>query len=188
VTTHVGWNKRTNWVNWKAGGRRVAASAMAGIGFALVAGASALGPVASASGTTQTLHFFSKNVSDSWTTASGQPIPGGPSQSNPPAPGDQLEQTDLDYVGTHTHHARNWTATDHLSCVVNSQSQPVCQGEVAIGGSMVLATATPTGSAQSTFEVVGGTGAFQGVSGTVASDNYSPNSEDSDITITLRQS
>jgi hypothetical protein len=138
----------------------------------------------------QTLNFFSKAESMVFLTTAGKPFI--PSQSNPPKPGDEIEGTDLDYVGSHSDHAKNWTASDHQLCIFNSAGNPVCHAQVAIGGSMILAQATLTNisanSTTSTFEVTGGTGLFQGVSGVILVVNLtSAVGSNSDVTITLNR-
>jgi hypothetical protein len=192
VTSNPRSDESTGRTKHPGGRRRLAGALATAMSLSLAVGVAAVGVAgfgagASASSAAQTLHLFSQEVTNTWTTASGQSIPGGPSQANPPKPGDTLQETDLDYVGTHTEHAKHWTVSDHLSCLVNSKEEPICQAEIAIGGSMLLATGVPTGAAKATFDIVGGTGAYAGVGGTVATDNYSPKSEDSDITITLHR-
>jgi hypothetical protein len=141
--------------------------------------------------TQQVLHYFSKFESQVFLTASGKPF--NPSEENPPVPGDTIEGTNLDYVGNHIHHAPNWTASDHELCVLDNKGNPVCHAQVAIGGSMILAEAdlghVTAHTAISTFHVTGGTGTFQGVTGTIVAAQIDPSSQtsNSDVTITLRR-
>jgi hypothetical protein len=141
--------------------------------------------------TQQVLHYFSKFESQVFLTASGKPF--NPSEENPPVPGDTIEGTNLDYVGNHIHHAPNWTASDHELCVLDNKGNPVCHAQVAIGGSMILAEAdlghVTANTAISTFHVTGGTGTFQGVTGTIVAAQIDPSSQtsNSDVTITLRR-
>jgi hypothetical protein len=181
-------DKRTGRATRRTGRRRILAASAAVISAALAVGVSACGSGASAVSSAQTLHFLETSTTSTWTNALGHPIPGGPSQSNPPSPGDQNELTHLDFVGNHTRHAKQWTASDHLLCVISSQGNAVCQAQLALGGSMVLAKGTLNGSSSTqTFTVIGGTGTFQGVSGTIVDAAYSPKSKDTDLTITLRR-
>ncbi|HXW78468.1 MAG TPA: hypothetical protein VEJ84_03165 [Acidimicrobiales bacterium] len=139
----------------------------------------------------EVLHYFSKFESQIFLTAAGKPF--NPSEKNPPVPGDSIEGTNLDYVGNHVHHAANWTASDHELCVLDNKGNPVCHAQVAIGGSMILAEAdlghVTANTTTSTFQVTGGTGTFQGVTGTIVSTQTDPTSQtsNSDVTITLRR-
>jgi hypothetical protein len=141
--------------------------------------------------TEHVLHYFSKFESQVFLTAAGKPF--SPSEKNPPVPGDSIDSTNLDYVGNYVHHAPNWTASDQELCVLNNKMDVACQAQVAIGGSMILAQANlgqvSASTSTSTFEVTGGTGTFQGVTGTIVAVNIDPSSQtsDSDATITLRR-
>jgi hypothetical protein len=184
-------DNRTGRATRLTGGRRIriGGAVSAVVGVALGVGIGAWGGSASASNSGQTLHFFETSTTSTWTNASGQPIPGGPSQSNPPSPGDQNELTHLEFVGNHTHHAKHWTASDHVLCVINSQGNAVCQAQLALDGSMVLGKGTLNGSSSTQIlTVTGGTGTFQGVvSGSIVDAAYSPKSNDDDVTITLHR-
>jgi hypothetical protein len=142
--------------------------------------------VSSASAAT-TLHFFSKQVSSKLTGPSGQPL-------NPnavPAVGDMFANTSLNYVGNHKHHAKKWTSSDHLVCTFTainaSGGTATCNGQIAIGGSMLLAenvTLTFSNSGSSVaVAITGGTGKFRGVHGHVKSKNVGK-TNNSDLTIT----
>ncbi len=141
--------------------------------------------------THQVLHYFSKFESQVFLTEAGKPF--SPSQKSPPAPGDSIEGTNLDYLGDNAHHAATWTASDHELCILDNQGNPVCHGQVAIGGSMILAQAdlghVSASTTTSTFQVTGGTGTFQGVTGTIVSVQIDPSSQtsSSDVTITLQR-
>jgi hypothetical protein len=111
----------------------------------------------------------------------------GPVAHTVSRPGNQIESANLDFVGNHTHHALQWTASDHELRVVHSEGNPFCHAEVASGGSLVLTQGVPSQSATFTRAVTGGTGSFQGVTGTIVVVTVSPNSANSDVTITLHQ-
>jgi hypothetical protein len=155
-----------------------------GVGLAGSAGAGAATPKA---GSVQVLHFFSKSQSMTFSTAAGKPF--SPSKADPPAAGDDFESTDFDYVGNHLHHAATWKVSDHVLCVFPPRGDPVCHAQIAIGGSMILLRGLATGAARSPFVVTGGTGRFEGVTGSLVSVNIDPSSErsDSDLTIMLRR-
>jgi hypothetical protein len=110
---------------------------------------------------TITLQFFLKNTLLTLTDASGRPV------ALPPKAGDVITETDLAYVGNHKHHAERSTASDHLRCVVRSPGKLVCDGQVTIGSSKLLAKhATATQSqAESDLQITGGTGKYRGYHG-----------------------
>jgi hypothetical protein len=142
-------------------------------------------------GTQQVLHYFSKFESQVFLTAAGKPFT--PSEKNQVVPGDSIEGTDLDYVGNHLHHAPDWTASDHEVCVLDKEGNPVCQGQISIGGSMILVQAdlghVSASTSQDTLQVTGGTGTFQGAVGAVVTVQIDPSSRtsNSDVTITLQR-
>src|SRR4051812_18088030 len=88
---------------------------------------------AAGGGKTQTLRFFSKDVSMTVTHADGTVDRKPP--FGEPQPGDILDVNSLDYLGTHRHHAKRWIASHHLSCVFADGGAPDCVSHVAIGGS-----------------------------------------------------
>jgi hypothetical protein len=141
--------------------------------------------------TEQIMHYFSKFESQVFFTAAGKPF--SPSKKDQPVPGDSIDGTNLDYVGNHVHHAPGWTASDHELCILDSKGNPVCYAQVAIGGSMILAQAdlahVSASTSKSTFQVTGGTGTFQGVTGTIVAVELDPSSQtsNSDVTITLQR-
>jgi hypothetical protein len=102
---------------------------------------------------------------------------GGAPVHHPPAgqakPGDELEIDSLDYAGSHSHHARQWSASDHLRCVFGAGGQPDCQGQAAVGGSLLLFAGE---------RLVGGTGRYEGATGNVRSRDRAGGS---DIVITI---
>ena len=108
---------------------------------------------------TQTLRFFDKPVSIKLTHADGSVV--APSESTQPQPGDVLDVYSLDYPGNHAHHAKRWTATNHLHCVFGT-GEPSCESHVAIGGSMLVFTGNPG-------TLANGTGIYQGATGRVTS-------------------
>jgi hypothetical protein len=128
-----------------------------------------------------TLHLYSKVVAQNFLSPTGAVL-----KQPAPTAGNQIDETDLDYVGTHSRHAKNWTGSDHLLCVFGSNGAPECHGDIAIGGSMILAEGTGSPAAVNIFKVTGGTGVYAGVTGTVTSTNIG-NSDNSDFVITLHQ-
>jgi len=154
-------------------------------GAALAAGVGAGGAGASShAGSTQVLRLFAKTASFAYITASGKDVQTLP---KPSTPGDQIEETDLDYVGDHTQHAANWTDTDVERCIFLSKASVPCYAEIAVGGSMILAVGTlgASPSGKTTFQVVGGTGAYAGATGTVVAEDTPGSKLDVDIVATV---
>jgi len=173
----------------QAGSKRLRGGLLLGVAVFLSLGIAASGGVASASASggsssVQVLHFFSRAETMTFSTAAGKPF--SPSKADPPAAGDVIESTDLDYVGNHLRHAAKWTASDQLLCVVPAKGDPVCYAQLAIGGSMIFLRGLATQDASPPFVVTGGTGAFKGVTGSLVSVNLDPSSDSSNSDSTLR--
>jgi hypothetical protein len=144
---------------------------------------------AAPAGAATTLHFFQKSTLQEFVDPAGNPIT---SPNAPPAVGDQFIANDENYLGNHKHHAKHWTATDHLVCTITSVTgtggQATCHGEIAIGGSMLLAENVPitlNNSPTSVVKITGGTGKFSHARGTVTSTTIGK-SNNSDMVIKLR--
>jgi hypothetical protein len=136
-----------------------------------------------ASGSPVVLHFLQVQSTVTFYNASGHVIAG-----YPPLGGHVLED-DLDYVGDHAHHAKTWTATDHLYCtVVGSPAAADCNLEIAIGGSLLYADALRVDLAANAgnFLFDGGTGTFAGYSGIATSTNIG-SGNDSDLVVTVHK-
>lgn len=139
-----------------------------------------------------TLHYFSKSTSQGLFGADGKPIT---DPNAAPQPGDYILSTGVDYVGDHSHHASAATGSDHLLCVFETvastpsgSSTVLCDGEVALGGSMLLADHQTIQLSQTSpinLSFTGGTGQYQGVTGTIRTRSVGANSNDTDFTITI---
>lgn len=144
--------------------------------------------VASSASAATTLHFFDKQESSALRGPNGQPL--GPNAT--PTVGDSFVNTDLYYVGNHKHHAKTWSATAHLVCTLTAITGPMggtatCDGQIAIGGSMLLAEnakLTFSNSPTVVVPITGGTGKFRGAHGHVKSTSIG-NTNNSDTTITF---
>jgi hypothetical protein len=112
---------------------------------------------ASGAGKTQTLRFFSKDVSIKVTTTDGTVLRRPPFPEA--RPGDVLEVNSLNYVGNHRRHARRWSSSQHLRCVF-STGEPACEAQVAIRGSLLIFGGNPG-------TLINGTGRYQGAAGRV---------------------
>jgi hypothetical protein len=149
----------------------------------------ALALAAAPAGAATTLHFFQKSTLQKFVDANGNPI----TDSNaPPAVGDQFISNDEDFVGNHKHHAKHWTVTDHLVCTITSVTatggEASCNGEIAIGGSMLIAQDVPlalNNSPKSVVKITGGTGKFSHAKGTVTSTSIGK-SNNSDLVVKIR--
>jgi len=96
----------------------------------------ALSPSAGqAAGKTETLKFFSKPVSFTYTAADGT-VTHRPPDGQPQA-GDVMEIDSLSYRGNHKKHAKRSTASDYLRCEFNGSPEPDCHGYAAIEGSLL---------------------------------------------------
>lgn len=149
---------------------------------AVLAGLLSLGlSAASASAKTTTLHFFQKSTSSTFLAADGTPTQ-PPSATSPPAIGERFLVTDELYVGTHTRHAKAFTATDHLACTITTDTgAATCDGQIAIGGSMLLAqnVTVNLAGASTVVTINGGTGRYLHARGTATSVSVgtTPNSD-----------
>lgn len=152
-----------------------AAASIAACATLMAVGASA------AAAKTVTLHFFSKQVYSRISDASGTPLPSNAA----PAAGDRLSFASNDYVGNHKHHAKKATASDHVVCTLTSSSTALCDGVIAIGGSMILGDdfVLNFASNQTTLKITGGTGAYQHVHGTIVAKTVS--STNTDLTVKI---
>jgi hypothetical protein len=139
----------------------------------VAAGASA------AAAKTSTLRFFSTQVYSRISDASGHPaVP-------PLAVGDRLSFGDNDYAGNHKHHAKQPTASDHVVCTVTSTSTStaLCDGTIAIGGSMIFGddfVLNFISNAATTVKITGGTGRYRHAHGTII---VKPVGDNNDLTI-----
>ena len=140
-------------------------------------------PTAGAKG--ETLHFFQKSVTNDFYNAAGKPITLDP-PATVPVSGDRLDSTDIDYVGDSAHHAKQWTASDHLSCTFTASSGAVCDAEIAVGGSLLLASDVPVqfSAGPVVIRLSGGTGVFKGAHGTVESASVG-NGSNANLTVKL---
>jgi hypothetical protein len=169
-----------------SGKSRVLLSAAA-LGLPVLLGLALAGGSANAGAAGSTLHFFSKNTLQTITNSTGTPI----ASSTAPAAGDVFESSDLDYVGTHTHHAKSPTASDHLVCsLTDATGDATCFGEFAIGGSLLYADGVSVnlaGTGNSTsVPLSGGTGEYQNVTGGTVVSKEVGKTNNSDVTITLQ--
>ncbi len=137
-------------------------------------------PLASAK--TQTFHFFSKTVYSRLSDAKGHPL--GPKAT--PVAGDRLSSGSNDYVGNHKQHAKRATASDRISCTVNGKTTALCDGTIAIGGSMLFGdnfVISFVSSKPQTIKITGGTGRYRHAHGTVHVQSVGNNANDLTIKV-----
>lgn len=96
-----------------------------------------------------------------------------------------IEFTDVDYVGTYARHDKTWSASDHFLCTFPSSSSdtPTCDGELAIGSSILLISGI---GGQGTFSIpiTGGSGNYLGAVGTVRVQDIGQG-PDANLTVTI---
>ena len=132
---------------------------------------------AAASAKTVTLHYFPKQTSSTFVTPQGQPI------ARAPTAGDINDVTGVDYVGDHKHHAKASSASDHLRCTITgftgAGGTATCDGQIAIGGSMLLANGAHVTLSDSSEPFVvpinGGTGIYRRAHGAITARNVGNN-------------
>jgi hypothetical protein len=148
---------------------RCAAASMAACATIVAVGASA------AAAKPVTLHFFSKQVYSRTSDASGKPVP----PNAAPAIGDRFSFASNDYVGNHTHHATQATASDHVVCTLTSASSGLCDGTIAIGGSMIIGDdfVLAFNSNLTTVKITGGTGSYRHAHGTIVAKSVGNNTD-----------
>jgi hypothetical protein len=149
---------------------------LAGV-LATAAAAAVATPAVAGQSQTKTLRFFEHTNDVRLTTADGQPKQGAP------AAGDVLDVAGVLYRGNHRHHARRPSGTDHTRCVFTAPDSGTCQGEVALGGSLILVR-SPLGGNPS--EVWWGTGRFKGITGSGTTTSIGEESNDSDVVLRYR--
>ena len=88
-----------------------------------------------AAGKTETVRFFSKVVSFTYTAADGTVTHRPP--AGPPQAGDVLEVDSLSYRGNHRKHAKRSTASDYVRCEFKDGPEPDCFSSAAIGGTLL---------------------------------------------------
>ena len=149
---------------------KCAAASIAACATIMAVGASA------AAAKTVTLHYFSKQVYTRISDAGGHPL----SPNSAPAVGDRISSASDDYAGNHKHHAKQATASDHIVCMLTSTSSAVCDGTIAIGGSMILGddfVLNFTSNAVTTVKITGGTGLYRHAHGTIIAKSAGNNTD-----------
>jgi hypothetical protein len=153
------------------------------IGVVLVGALCAVAILAGSASAATTMHFFEKDLSNTFTNPSGHPIG---NVNTPPPSGSAIDITEIGYAGNSKHHATAPTASIHLACVVTTAPKAVCFAQVAIGGSMLLANqftvSLASGNPFSTVKINDGIGKFAHAHGTAHSTPAGKNT--TNVTIT----
>jgi hypothetical protein len=127
-----------------------------------------IGGNAGAASSSVVLHYLQKDISVTFYNASNAVI-----QGYPPI-GGHVSENDADYVGSHSHHAKKSTVSDHLYCtLVASPATADCYSDFSVGGSLLYTdnwTVNLAGNVVS-VPISGGTGKFAGYRGTAKFTN-----------------
>lgn len=132
---------------------------------------------------TVTMHFFSKQVYGRISNASGHPL----APNSRPAIGDRISFASNDYAGNHKHHAKRATASDHVVCTVISSSSGLCDGQIALGGAMLIGddfVLNFNSNAATIVKITGGTGRYRHAHGKIIAKTVTSNT--TDLTIKVR--
>jgi hypothetical protein len=137
--------------------------------------------VPAASAKTATMHLFSRETSATFVTPQGRPLP----PDTQPTAGDVNDITGVDYAGNHKHHGRAQTASDHLRCTLTGLTadgaKAVCDGQIAIAGSMLLVNheslTLPDSNGPLVFRINGGTGTYLHARGRITATTVGNNTD-----------
>ena len=124
---------------------------------------------------TETLRFFSKPVSFTYTAIDGTVTQQPPARE--PQVGDMFEIDSIGFAGNHRRHAKRSTVSDYLRCTFVEGGQPDCYGWVAIGGSMLRFHG---------FEMIGGGGRYLGATGQTVKNEEVRGGSDVVVKVRLR--
>jgi hypothetical protein len=146
---------------------------------ALLLATAVLVPAASAK--SSTIHLFSRETSATFVTPRGDPLP----PNTQPTVGDVNDITGVDYVGNHKHHARTSIGSDHLRCTLTGLTgdgaKAVCDGQIALGGSMLLVNAEsltlPDSNGPLVFRMNAGTGVYRHARGRITATTVGTNTD-----------
>ena len=128
---------------------------------------------------TVTLHIFSRQTSNTFFDVRGHPLP----PDTPPAVGDSFDNTGVDYAGSHKHHAAKPDGSDHLRCTITGRTESaptaLCNGQIAIRGSMLLANdeTVSLADAAPAAPINGGTGIYRHAHGLLTPRNFGNNTD-----------
>jgi hypothetical protein len=125
---------------------------------------------------TETIKVFSKVQDFTFTTAGGSVTHGPP--AGPPAAGDVMEITSIDFKGNHKQHARKAFGSDYLRCTFGADPEnPDCFGYVALKGGLLRFHG---------MDIVGGAGKYLGATGKTVSNKEVPGGSDFVVRIKTR--
>ncbi len=95
------------------------------------------------------------------------------------------DDTNYDFAGNHLHHAKHWSATDNLMCVITGRGTGTCFDQLTIGNSAILSEGPLSMTTTEHLVIYGGTGIFEDVTGQLTAVNVDPSSEISPTDLTL---
>jgi hypothetical protein len=142
---------------------------------ALLASSPSVGEAAGKKSKTQTLRFFDKPVSFTYTAVDGTVTHQPP--AGEPQVGDVFEIDSIGFAGNHRRHAKRPTTSVYLRCTFLEGGEPDCYGWVAIGGSMLRFHG---------FEIIGGGGRYLGATGRAVKNKQVPGGTDTVVKVRLR--
>ena len=127
-----------------------------------------------------TVHYDAVYCPGTFVSATGQPL----TPPFTPAAGDRFDSRATLYSGNRTSHSNTVAATFHTACIFTSTRLGTCEGQIAIGNSMLLAqhATVDFGPTTNTIPLTGGTGQYQGIHGQLT---YTLVGNTADITVTF---
>jgi hypothetical protein len=152
----------------------VIAASAAALGLALVAASPPASEAAGKKRKTETLRFFDKPVSFTYTAVDGTVTHQPP--AGQPQVGDVFEIDSIGFAGNHRRHAKRPTLSNYLRCGWVDGGEPDCYGWVAIGGSMLRFHGN---------EIIGGGGRYMGATGRAVKNKEVPGGSDLVVKVRL---
>jgi hypothetical protein len=150
------------------------AAGAAALVLALVAASPSAGQAAGKKSKTETLRFFAKQVSFTYTAVDGTVTDHPP--AGEPQVGDVFEIDSIGFAGNHRRHAKRPTMSEYLRCTFVEGGEPDCFSWAAIGGSMLRFHG---------FEIIGGGGRYLGATGRTIKHKQVPGGADAVVKVRL---
>lgn len=105
--------------------------------------------------------------------------------STPLRAGERYVFVSDDFAGTHRHHARRASGSDHVDCAIVKTDQGLCSVRVVLGRSTIRGERFPLyfNRRITRLKITGGTGRYQGARGTITATTPSLTQPGTDLTI-----
>jgi hypothetical protein len=138
-------------------------------------------PIASAK--TTTLHFFSWMRFEALYDHYGYALK--INDSTPLLAGERYIFVSDDFTGTHLHHARRASGSDHVDCAIVKREQGLCSVRIVLGHSTIRGERFPLYFRHriTRLHITGGTGRYRGARGTITANTPSPTRPGTDLTL-----